>query len=70
MDILKKVLYGVLFLAVFVGVWNLIDFVYCSYITRSGYAFSSASIIRPAVWGVVFYLVLFIFTSKRKNGKN
>lgn len=36
----KTILSAVIFIVVFVAVWNLLDFLYCTYITRSGYHFS------------------------------
>ncbi len=67
MDIAKKVLYGVLFAAVFVGLWNLFEYIYCVFITKSGYVFKATDIIFPLVIGIAIYLVLFVFINKKKS---
>lgn len=67
MDILKKVLYGVLFMAVFVGGWFLLDFLYSQFISKSEFVFAANDIIFPALIGLAVYLVLFVFVKKKSK---
>ncbi len=66
MNIAKKIIYCAVFVAVFVGVWNLFDFLLATFITGSGYAFSASDIIYPAALGAAMYLVLFVVIKKKK----
>ena len=67
--IVKTVLAGVLFVAIWIGVWNLLDFIWKTWINGSGYIFSSTyHILYPLGIGVVIYLILFaVNTVRRKN---
>lgn len=67
---LKKILYGVVFVLLFIGVWNLFEFLYSSFITRSGFEFHTGSnIFLPMAIGIAVYVVVFVFgvvKSKKK----
>lgn len=67
MNIAKKVLYGILFEVLVVGFWNLFEYIYCVFITGSGYVFTASDIIYPGVLGIVVYLVMFVFMNKKKR---
>ena len=67
MSIIKKILEGVLFTAVFTGAWILLDYLISEFITKSGFAFSASDIIYPALLGTALYLVLFVFIKKKKK---
>ena len=66
---IKTVLGGVLFVAIVIGLWNLFDFIWKTWINGSGYLFSSSyHILYPLGIGVVLYLILLVFnTVKNKN---
>lgn len=66
---IKTVLGGVLFVAICIGLWNLFDFIWKTWINGSGYQFSSSyHILYPLGIGVVIYLILFaVKTVKKKN---
>ena len=58
---IKTVLGGVLFVAICIGLWNLFDFIWKTWINGSGYQFSSSyHILYPLGIGVVMYLILFV----------
>ena len=57
----KKIIVFLLFIAVFVGVWNLLDFLYSSFITRSGYQFGIGDdLLIPLVISLIIVFPLFI----------
>ena len=66
---IKTVLGGVLFVVIVIGLWNLFDFIWKTWINGSGYIFSSTyHILYPLGIGVVIYLILFaVNTVRRKN---
>ena len=66
---IKTVLGGVVFVVILIGLWNLFDFIWKTWINGSGYLFSSSyHILYPLGIGVVLYLILFVFhTVKNKN---
>lgn len=66
---IKTVLGGVLFVVICIGLWNLFDFIWKTWINGSGYHFSlSYHILYPLGIGVVMYLILFaVKTVKKKN---
>ncbi len=55
----KKVLTGLIGIALVLGFWTLFDYLYCTLITRSGFTFEIGSnLILPLVVGVVMFFVL------------
>ena len=67
---IKTVLVGVLFVALWIGLWNLFDFIWKTWINRSGYQFSSSyHILYPLGIGVVMYLILFVVNTVRNKNK-
>ena len=66
---IKAVISGVLFVAIWIGLWNLFDFIWKTWINGSGYQFTSTyHILYPLGIGVVIYLILFaVKTVKKKN---
>ena len=67
---IKTVLSGVLFVAVWIGLWNLFDFIWKTLINGSGYQFSSSyHILYPLGIGVVLYLIFFVVNTVRNKNK-
>ncbi len=66
---IKTVLGGVLFVVIWIGLWNLFDFIWKTWLDGSGYHFSSTyHILYPLGISVVIYLILFaVNTVKKKN---
>lgn len=60
---------GVLFVVIWIGLWNLFDFIWKTWLDGSGYHFSSTyHILYPLGISVVIYLILFaVNTVKKKN---
>ena len=68
MSILKKILYGVVFVTVFVGLWTLLDYLYTTLLRQSDYVFRPEnSLTYPVGIAVVLYLILFIFVWNKKE---
>ena len=68
--IMKTVLSGVLFVGICIGLWNLFDFIWKTWINSSGYRFSSLyHIFYPLGIGVVMYLLLFVIHTVRNKNK-
>ena len=65
MKLAKTVLYGVLFVALVIGFWNLFDFLFSAFITKSGYVFGTSDLLYPALLGIGMYILLFLI-KKRK----
>lgn len=68
MKLAKTVLYGVLFVALVIGFWNLFDFLFSAFITKSGYVFGTSDLLYPALLGIGMYILLFLI-KKEKLGK-
>lgn len=67
---IKTVLGGVLFFAICIGLWNLFDFIWKTWLDGSGYQFSSSyHILYPLVIGIAIYLVLFVVNTVRRKNK-
>ena len=68
---MKKILYGVLFAVLFVGLWNLFDFLFGLIFTGGGYQFTfGSSVLKPLAMSIVVYILLFVInTAGRKNKK-
>ena len=67
---IKTVLGGVLFVAIVIGLWNVFDFIWKTWINGSGYQFSSSyHILYPLGIGVVMYLILFVVNTVRNKNK-
>ena len=67
---LNKALKAVLFVIVFILMWNILDYLFDSFITRSGYRFSVMdSIIKPASAGTVLCIVSGLIGAFRKKDK-
>ena len=67
---IKTVLGGVLFVVIWIGLWNLFDFIWKTWINGSGYQFSSSyHILYPLGIGVVMYLILFVFNTVKNKIK-
>ena len=61
---------GVLFVVIWIGVWNLLDFIWKTWINSSGYRFSSTyHILYPLGIGAVVYLLIFVFNTVKKKKK-
>ena len=61
---MKNVVSIIIFVVLFAGMWNLLDFLYSTFITHSGYTFSfSTDMIMP----LAVLLVNQIVTMNRKN---
>lgn len=55
----KRILTGVIGTALVFGFWTLFDFLYSTYITRSGFTFEVGSnLITPLAVGIVMFFVL------------
>lgn len=54
----KKILSVLIFTAVFIGLWNLLDYLYCTFITRSEYHF--AFLIDAGAPILITALVIFV----------
>lgn len=55
----KRILTGVIGIAVVFGVWTLCDYLYSSFISRSGFTFDIGSnLIAPLAVGIVMFFVL------------
>ena len=68
--IIKTVLGGVLFVVIWIGVWNLLDFIWKTWLTGSGYQFSASyHILYPLGIGAVVYLLIFVFNTVKKKNK-
>ena len=68
MSVFKKILYGVLFTVLFTGLWNLFEYLFTTFISRSSYVWKvSQDLIYPIVIGFMVYLLLFIVSQKRKS---
>ena len=68
--IIKTVLGGVLFVVIWIGVWNLFDFIWKTWLTGSGYQFSASyHILYPLGIGAVVYLLIFVFNTVKKKNK-
>lgn len=68
MSIVKKIVYGILFVVVFVGMWTLLDYLYTTFITQSVYVFHPENTFTYPVGIAVFlYLVLFVFVRNKKE---
>ena len=58
----------ILFTAIFVGVWNLLDLLYSTFITRSGYQFGIGDdLLLPLIIAVALDYPLFIKKSVDKT---
>ena len=67
---IKTVLGGVLVVAIWIGLWNLFDFIWKTWLDGSGYQFSSSyHILYPLVIGIAIYLVLFVINTVRNKNK-
>ena len=67
---IKTVLGGVLFVVIWIGLWNLFDFIWKTWLNGSGYHFSlSYHILYPLGIGVVIYLILFVVNTVKKKNK-
>ena len=67
---IKTILGGVLFAAIVIGLWNLFDFIWKTWINGSGYQFTSSyHIFYPLGIAVVIYLILFVFNTVKKKNK-
>ena len=67
---IKTVLGGVLFVAICIGLWNLFDFIWKTWLNGSGYHFSlSYHVLYPLVIGIAIYLVLFVVNTVRNKNK-
>ena len=65
----KNVLYGVVFIVVWMVVYHLLDFLYTALITRSAYQPDlKASLMIQLLSAIVTYLVLIVM--QKKNKKN
>ena len=68
---IKTVLGGVLFVVICIGLWNLFDLIWKTWINGSGYQFSSSyHILYPLGIGVVMYLILFVVNTVRNKNKS
>lgn len=57
----KKIVLLLLFVVIFVGVWNLLDLMYSSFITRSGYQFGIVDdLLLPLLLAIVIDIPIFI----------
>lgn len=67
-SVVKKILLGLVFAVLFIGVWNLFDFIYVTVITRGEYQFTVIRhLVYPLALSVVLYIVLFLIGSKKKK---
>ena len=67
---IKTVFGGVLFVVIVIGLWNLFDFIWKTWINGSGYHFSASyHILYPLGIGTVVYLLIFVFNTVRKKNK-
>ncbi len=64
----KKILWFVFYMVLCVGLYNLFDFLWKTFITKSGYQFIFASnLFIPLTTGIVVWLVMFVFQNKKKK---
>ena len=67
---IKTLLGGVSFIVIWIGAWNLFDFIWSTWINGSGYRFSASQhILYPLGISIVVYLVLFVFNTVKKKNK-
>ena len=67
---LNKALKAVLFIIVFTLMWNALDYIFDSFITRSGYSFNAAEhIIKPASAGLILCIVFGLTGAFKKKEK-
>lgn len=65
----KKILLLIAFVAIFIGVYTLLDYLYSRFITSSDFEFTiGANLIFPGIFAVVMYF-LTVYRSKSKEGK-
>ncbi len=65
---MNKVLKLVAMVVAAIIVWNLLEFFYCSVITKTGYAFSWRNgVFRPVIFAVVLWILDLIFPTKKKD---
>ena len=68
MDKKKAVLYGLLFAAVVVVLWNLFEFLWCTFLTHEPYRFQPLrSLAVPAVSALIVHFGL-LFIHRRGRG--
>ena len=64
----KKILYGIVFVALVIGFWNLFEFLYDLIFTHTAYQFSAGTdLMIPLCVGVTVYLVMFAVGTLKKK---
>lgn len=68
--IMKTVLGGVLYVGIWIGLWNLFDYIWKTWINSSGYRFTvSYHILYPLGIGIVSFVILFVIQNVRNKSK-
>ena len=64
----KKILFFVLYIILILSLWNLFEWIWLSFITRSTYRFDGVTcLVIPLVSGIGVYAVLFLMEQIQKN---
>ena len=67
----KNIILLILFIIIFVGVWNLLDLLYSAFITRSGYQFGiGEDLLLPLFIAIVIDIPLFAQKRNHDLSKN
>ena len=57
----------ILFAVVTTIVWNICDFIYCSFITHTEYVFTAGnSVLKPFISGLLFFALYYYFPLRKK----
>ncbi|MED9968958.1 MAG: hypothetical protein UFA98_02950 [Ruminococcus sp.] len=66
--LVKSIPQCILFLALFIGLWNLFDFLYSTFISQSRYFFDVYyDLLTPLGFGLLIFFILFVLGALKKK---